>query len=49
MREFARDFEVRHGASLELTYVAEMSAGIVDMASVAVWGVDLGATPLTIR
>ncbi|MCF7552160.1 1-aminocyclopropane-1-carboxylate deaminase/D-cysteine desulfhydrase [Pseudonocardia sp. WMMC193] len=33
LREFAQDFEVRHGVSLELTYVAKMLAGIVDMAS----------------
>lgn len=33
LREFAQDFEVRHGVTLELTYVAKMLAGIVDMAS----------------
>jgi 1-aminocyclopropane-1-carboxylate deaminase len=33
LRDFAFDFEERHGLALELTYVAKMLAGILDMVS----------------
>jgi 1-aminocyclopropane-1-carboxylate deaminase len=33
LREFALDFEQRHGLCLELTYVAKMFVGIMDMVS----------------
>lgn len=33
LRDFALDFEERHGLALELTYVAKMLAGILDVVS----------------